>query len=106
MVRKLNEDACLELAGSGIWAVADGMGGHAAGDFASQSVVDVLAAIPKPASLGALVGEVHQRLQAVNQKLSDEAGKRREQLIGSTVVALHIAVDMADPGPCLGDGHE
>jgi len=88
MVRKLNEDACLELAGSGIWAVADGMGGHAAGDFASQSVVDVLAAIPKPASLGALVSEVHQRLQAVNQKLSDEAGKRREQLIGSTVVAL------------------
>ncbi|MGB5537318.1 MAG: protein phosphatase 2C domain-containing protein [Thiogranum sp.] len=88
MVRKLNEDACLELAGLGIWAVADGMGGHAAGDFASQSVVEALAAIPKPASLGALVGEVHQRLQAVNQRLSEEAGKRREQVIGSTVVVL------------------
>jgi len=88
MVRKLNEDACLELAGHGIWAVADGMGGHAAGDFASQSVVDALAAIPKPLSLGALVGEVHQHLQAVNQRLSDEAGKRREQVIGSTVAVL------------------
>jgi protein phosphatase len=64
------------------------MGGHAAGDFASQSVVDALAAIPQPASLGALVGEVQQRLQAVNQRLSDEAGRRREQVIGSTVVVL------------------
>ncbi len=88
IVRKLNEDACLELAGHGIWAVADGMGGHAAGDFASQSVVAALAAIPESASLGALVGEVHQRLQAVNQKLSEEAGKRREQVIGSTVAVL------------------
>jgi len=88
MVRKLNEDACLELAGRGIWAVADGMGGHAAGDFASQSVVEALAAIPKPDSLGSLVGEVHQRLQAVNQRLSMEAGRRREQLIGSTAVVL------------------
>ena len=88
MVRKLNEDACLELAGHGIWAVADGMGGHAAGDFASQSVVAALAAIPKSASLGALVGEAYQRLQAVNLKLADEAGKRREQVIGSTVAVL------------------
>jgi len=88
MVRKLNEDACLEMAGRGIWAVADGMGGHAAGDFASQSVVDALVTIPQASSLGALVGEVHQRLQTVNQRLSDEAGKRREQVIGSTAVVL------------------
>jgi len=88
MVRKLNEDACLESAGHGIWAVADGMGGHAAGDFASQSVVDALAATPKPASLGALVDEVQRHLQAVNQRLFDEAGKRREQIIGSTAVVL------------------
>jgi len=88
MVRKLNEDACLESAGHAIWAVADGMGGHAAGDFASQSVADALAAIPKPASLGALVDDVHQHLQAVNQRLFNEAVKRREQIIGSTVVVL------------------
>jgi len=65
MVRKLNEDACLELAGRGIWAVADGMGGHAAGDLASRSVVEALSTLPEPASLGASLSEVQQRLQMV-----------------------------------------
>ncbi|WP_445768364.1 PP2C family protein-serine/threonine phosphatase [Rheinheimera sp.] len=42
LVRKLNEDACLDMADSGVWVVADGMGGHAAGDIASQLVVDTI----------------------------------------------------------------
>ena len=36
MVRQVNEDACLELAERGLWVVADGMGGHAAGDYVSS----------------------------------------------------------------------
>lgn len=88
MVRKLNEDSCLELASRGIWAVADGMGGHAAGDFASRSVVEALATLPEPASLGEAVSAVHQRLQAVNDRLAEEARRRRERVIGSTAVVL------------------
>lgn len=88
MVRKLNEDACLELAGRRIWVVADGMGGHAAGDYASRSVVDALTGLSEQNSLGVLVSEVHQRLQAVNDQLASEARKRREQVIGSTAVVL------------------
>jgi len=88
MVRKLNEDACLELAVRGIWAVADGMGGHAAGDFASRSVVDALATLPDPASLGEGVSAVHERLQAVNTRLAAEARRRGEKVIGSTAVVL------------------
>ena len=90
MVRKLNEDACLELAGRGLWAVADGMGGHAAGDLASRSVVDALAAIPQPASLGSSLGEVQQRLQKVNGELAEEARRRQVKVIGSTAVVLLV----------------
>jgi protein phosphatase len=90
MVRKLNEDSVLDLPELGLWMVADGMGGHAAGDFASGAIVSALASIPPPASLGALVGEVRERLQAVNRQLNEEARTRRERVIGSTVVALLV----------------
>ena len=49
MVRSINEDACLVLPEVGLWAVADGMGGHEAGDIASQMIVDTLQRIPPPA---------------------------------------------------------
>jgi len=90
MVRKLNEDAYLELANRGLWVVADGMGGHAAGDVASRMIVDALAAMPEQSSLGSYISEVHQQLDVVNRTLADEASRRRERVIGSTVVALIV----------------
>lgn len=88
MVRKLNEDSCLELTDRGLWVVADGMGGHAAGDVASKMVVDTLSRVAAPASLDDFVTDVKQRLQRVNDELRKEAVQRQARVIGSTVVAL------------------
>ncbi len=41
-VRAVNEDASLALPSRGLWVVADGMGGHDAGDVASSMIVESL----------------------------------------------------------------
>ncbi len=89
-VRKLNEDACLELPELGLWVVADGMGGHAAGDVASRMIVNSLHRGSTAKSLDALSAQVQRALQKVNRKLSAEADRRGQQIIGSTVVVLLI----------------
>lgn len=88
IVRELNEDACLEATAKGLWAVADGMGGHAVGDVASQMVVDTLAETAVPSSLGAFVEDVRTRLQDANTRLRQEAIARGAGLIGCTVAVL------------------
>ena len=40
--RKINEDSVFADSERGLWAVADGMGGHEAGEVASNMVTDAL----------------------------------------------------------------
>jgi protein phosphatase len=88
LVRQINEDACLEQPERGLWAVADGMGGHTLGDFASRAVIDSLNQLPAPSSLAQFVAAARERLQQVNRQLRLEAAMRNAHIIGSTVVVL------------------
>lgn len=88
MVRQVNEDACLELAERGLWAVADGMGGHAAGDYVSTLIVDSLRQVPSDTALAEYVGALRSALLQVNTQVLQETARRGVSMMGSTVVLL------------------
>lgn len=90
-VRPRNEDRFLIEPETGLWLVADGMGGHDAGDLASASIVDHLAALGVAGSARELrarfedgLGRAHEQIRAI--------AAERGVVIGSTVAAL-LAID-------------
>lgn len=86
-VRRLNEDALLSRPDIGLWVVADGMGGHDAGDYASKMIVERLDALPTPQSAPTFLAAVKDCITDTNDHLRQEARRRGEQsVIGSTVV--------------------
>ncbi len=87
-VRSHNEDAVLELPAAGLWVVADGMGGHSAGDVASRMIVEALCAMGRPHRLSELLDGVEDRLRAVNDDLYRSSLGPGRGTIGSTVAAL------------------
>jgi len=88
-VRKLNEDALLSRPDAGLWVVADGMGGHEAGEVASQMIVADLESLPSRAYVSDLVDDVEDTLLLVNQKLRMHSVEKLNGLtVGSTVVCL------------------
>jgi protein phosphatase len=84
----MNEDACLDQSERGLWAVADGMGGHALGAFASGKVVQALSGTTCPGDIQSYTDVVRQRLQEVNRELRLASAARGLNTIGSTVVVL------------------
>ncbi len=88
-VRSNNEDALISRPDAGLWAVADGMGGHHAGEVASQAIADSLAAVDTDRELWQQVDVVEDVLVAVNDALREHARTlRRGTTIGSTVVTM------------------
>jgi serine/threonine protein phosphatase PrpC len=88
-VRKHNEDNLLERTEIGMWVVADGMGGHAKGDVASQMIVDAMQKIHEGTSLNNFVDDIEDRILDVNKKLIKKAKESvNKATIGSTVVIM------------------
>ena len=87
--RKLNEDSMLVRPDVGRWAVADGMGGHEAGDVASQMVVSTLNEIQLGSSLEKYINDIEDALVNVNKKLIEIAHQgEKPTTCGSTVVVM------------------
>jgi protein phosphatase len=108
--RKHNEDCVLLRPEHDLFVVADGMGGHNAGDVASKLVVSSLGNYFEATANGAPLGDLPEeygRLSPGGKRIA--AGVRKANLdvftisnthqqhhgMGSTVVAIHMAEGMA-----------
>ena len=78
-----------------LFIVADGMGGHKAGDFASRYVVEHMKEYIENSDLASPVMILRKALEKTNQGLFEEAqGNPDREGMGSTLVAATIEDDM------------
>ncbi|UPY37734.1 protein phosphatase 2C domain-containing protein [Sediminicoccus sp. KRV36] len=90
-VRPRNEDNLVDRPDLGLWAVADGAGGHGSGDVASTAIAEALGSIPPGLSAAEMLAQVRLRLAAVHAELQARAMARgRGGVIASTIVVLLI----------------
>jgi serine/threonine protein phosphatase PrpC len=87
-VRDLNEDAFLNRPDIGVWAVADGMGGHDGGEVASARVIAALESVGACADAYALRDRASRALLKANEELVTRGLEQFGGAIGSTVAAL------------------
>ncbi len=101
-VRRNNEDAVLTLKHYPLFAVADGMGGHQAGEVASQLLIDRLRTIKLDAELPIAARQVEQSILASNADIIDYSERHLHgETMGTTVVAM---LSHQSRGVCLWAG--
>jgi len=87
-VRKVNEDSLLDAPQLGLWAVADGVGGASAGDWASALTVQALGRVAKPTTMAGFLADVYDQIGATNGALRRRAEAEGHQAIATTIVTL------------------
>lgn len=92
LARSANEDSMLSLPDQRVWLVADGMGGHQNGSFASQAIVASARNADFPESLEGACEAVGDAIHSANGEIFAVAQEERK-VMGSTVVALVMRDD-------------
>jgi protein phosphatase/serine/threonine-protein phosphatase Stp1 len=93
-VRVHNEDSYVNRPDLGLWAVADGAGGHQAGDVASRIIADALNAVSTGFDGAGLLVEVRHCLARAHYALRIEAARRGpDAMLVSTIVVLLVRDD-------------
>ncbi|GAA5315776.1 MAG: serine/threonine phosphatase PppA [Candidatus Pelagadaptatus aseana] len=87
-VREVNEDAFYNDSEQGLWAVADGMGGLARGDYASGVVVDAFVHYIKASTIAGCIRDIEVRLREAHANCRNSFKSKGER-VGSTVAALY-----------------
>jgi PPM family protein phosphatase len=90
LVRGNNEDSV--YAGPRLLAIADGMGGHAAGEVASKIVIGTMEPLDDDRVPGDLIGALRDAVNEANQRIAD-AVEQDHNLdgMGTTLTALRFA---------------
>jgi protein phosphatase len=96
-VRAVNQDAFVDLPELGVWAVADGVGGHQQGEAASQAVVSAIAEIASDPPGDSLVEAIRRGIIGVNHQLL----QRARELGPDALIASTVAVMVADTSSCI-----
>jgi len=90
-VRGHNEDMFVNRPDLGLWAVADGAGGHQAGEVASDMIAGALGSIPGTLGPEETVLQVRQRMTETHAALQERAARQGDgAIIASTVVVLVV----------------
>jgi len=88
-VRELNEDRYFADDDQRVWAVADGMGGMARGDWAAEQVVETLRGLVVQGDLDYAVNQLGAAIEDANSNIAQHSAETGEQM-GSTVVSLML----------------
>lgn len=87
-VRELNEDRLLMQPEGGLWLIADGMGGHDAGEKASESIISHTAGLGIAVSAPDLQARFINRISQANKEIYDMSQAKNGSIMGSTVAAF------------------
>jgi protein phosphatase len=100
--RSHNEDSILALPDDGIFVVADGMGGHAAGDVASRMVCDAIEAMDTKGTLPQIVDRFDDTVIKANKSIRAHSDEHFEgKTMGCTIISMLASGNV---GVCLWAG--